>query len=153
MCNELHHTIGVTPSVTLCVPLRCTTGVRMPHEWGVLCERSNRGGGAGCHERRMARLGSTGASMDHPGPPLQASDNTPQKRAVGSPAPNAELPHSSGGVGFSDLTDLCASPESRPRSVRAVIYLSIYLSIGWPGCKRTSTGHSVFTVKLPCGCR
>ena len=24
---------------------------------------------------------------------------------------------------------------------------------GWTSCKRTSTGHSVFTVKLPCGCR
>ena len=72
-----------------------------PHEWRGLFERSNRGGGAGCHARRMARLGSTGASMDHPGSPLQASDNTPERRAVGSPAPSAELAHSSGGVGLS----------------------------------------------------
>ena len=27
VCNELHHLMGVTPGVTICVPLRCTTAI------------------------------------------------------------------------------------------------------------------------------
>ena len=50
--------------------------------------------------------------MDHPGRPLQASDNTPESRAVGSPAPSAELPHPSG---------VCVSPSVLPDITRACL--------------------------------
>ena len=68
VCNELHHLIGVTPGVTICVPLRCTAERIVARG----CAHAH------IHGRGRARRGSSKASAlhnPHPTARLRGGEN------------------------------------------------------------------------------